>query len=188
MCIGLGYGSELRIGAEGLLSELTQGSRTSGASDFELAAKIRLFNSNQIGFDLAVLPMVSLPTGADAFSTGGVDPTLKVTLAHDLPAGFGFSSNVDFRSITESGARFHQEAVSISIGHDFFSAWGYYVEGYGVSKMARGEGAGITFNAGVSHLVGDNMQCDVEAGRGMTAAAPDWFIGSGFAIRGHFGR
>jgi len=32
------------------------------------------------------------------------------------------------------------------------------------------------------------MQFDVEAGVGLTAAAPDWFVGVGFAIRGSLGR
>lgn len=188
MRIGLGHRSELRIGAEGLLSDFSQGIRTAGYSDFELGAKIRLFNADQIGFDLALLPMVSLPTGADGFTSGGVDPTLKVTWAREMPAGFGLTGNVNVASMTEDGARFHQEAVSVSLGHDLFAGWGYYVEAYGFSKMSRTEGAGVTFNGGVSHPVGDNMQFDVEAGRGLTPAAPDWFVGFGFAIRGPFGR
>ena len=188
MRIGLGHKAELRIGGDGWLSESAQGSRTTGYSDVEVGAKIRLFNQDQIGVDLAVLPMVSLPVGADGFTSGAVDPTVKLTWARELPAGFGLTGNVNYASITEDGSRFNQGALSFSLGHDLFAGWGYYVEAYSFSKMSHADGAGVTLNGGFSHGIGDNMQFDIEAGRGVTAAAPDWFMGFGFALRGPFRR
>jgi hypothetical protein len=187
MRIGLGHRAELRIGADGLLSESVSGVRASGGSDMDLGAKFRVLDARSAGFDLALLPMVSLPTGGDGFTSGGVDPTLKVTWARELPAGFGLTGNFNFSSLSEDGGRFHQEAMSLSLGHDLFAGWGGYVEGYGFTKMGRDAGKGVTFNGGVSHPIGDDMQFDVEAGRGLSTDAPDWFVGFGFALRGPFG-
>jgi hypothetical protein len=188
MRIGLGGRAELRIGADGYLSEAVQGVRTSGGSDMELGAKVRLFNQDQIGVDLALLPSVSLPIGSEAFTSGGYDPTLKITWARELPAGFGLTGNVNFGSVTDEAGRFRQDALSFSLGHDLFAGWAGYVETYGFSRLERGGGRAITFNGGFARPVGDTIQFDIEAGAGLTADAPDWFVGFGFAIRGPIGR
>ncbi|HWI17627.1 MAG TPA: transporter, partial [Vicinamibacterales bacterium] len=85
-------------------------------------------------------------------------------------------------SLTEDGARFHQEAMSFSVGHDLAFGFGGYAEVYGFSKMSAADGAGVTFNGGISRLIGRHVQIDIEAGRGLTSAAPDWFVGFGFAV------
>ena len=72
MRIGLGGRTELRIGGDGFVSEASQGVRLSGHSDLEIGGKVRIFDADQIGFDMAILPAVSVPTGADAFTSGGV--------------------------------------------------------------------------------------------------------------------
>ena len=180
--LGLGHRTEFRFGAEGLVSESTGSVRQSGGSDLEVGAKIRILDADRAGIDLALLPMVSLPTGAAHLTSGGYDPTLKITWARELPAGFGLTGNVNLSSLTEDGTRFHQEAISFSLGHDLFMGWGGYAEAYGFSKMSAAEGAGITVNGGVSRLIGRRAQFDLEAGRGVTSAAPDWFVGVGFAV------
>ena len=180
--LGLGHRTEFRFGAEGLVAESTGHLRRSGGSDLEIGAKVRLLDADRAGIDLALLPMVSLPTGADHLTSGGVDPTLKITWARQLPSGFGLTGNVNLASLTEDGQRFHQEAISFSLGHDLFKGWGGYAEAYGFSKMSAADGAGITINGGVSRLLGRRTQIDIEAGRGVTSAAPDWFVGVGFAV------
>jgi len=42
------------------------------------------------------------------------------------------------------------------------------------------------FDTGLTHALGENEQLDFSIGRGLTEAAPDWFIGVGFSIRGLF--
>jgi Putative MetA-pathway of phenol degradation len=81
--IGLSPRLELRVATDGLLSVTTsqQGvGRISGRSDLAVSVKWRLFDDwRPGGFDLALLPILSLPTGSDGFTSGGYDPTLKVS-------------------------------------------------------------------------------------------------------------
>lgn len=184
MRIGLGHRTELRLGGDGVLTELVSGVRSSGYSDFEVGAKVHLLYADRAGFDLAILPIVSLPVGADGFTSGTVDPTLKITWARELPAGFGATGNVNLAMLSDEAGRFDQKAISVSIGHDLVAGWGSYAEVYGFSRLDRAGSRAITLNGGFSHPAGDRIQFDIEAGRGVTADAPDWFFGAGFAIRG----
>jgi hypothetical protein len=182
--IGLLPRVEVRLGGDGFLSENAGGVRTSGYSDFELSTKVQLLNQQASGVALAVIALVSLPTGATGFSSGGVDPTLKIAWGRDMPAGFDVSGNVNFMSVTDDVGRFTQRALSVSVGHDVIAGFGGFIEAYTFTPMERGERSGVTLDWGVSRLIGRDFQFDVEAGRGLTAAAPDWFVGAGFALRG----
>jgi outer membrane putative beta-barrel porin/alpha-amylase len=182
--IGLLPRVEMRLGADGFLSENAGGVRTSGYSDFELSTKLQLLDQHEAGIDLAVITLVSLPTGANGFSSGGIDPTLKIAWGRDIPAGFDVSGNINFASVTDDLGRFGQRAVSVSFGHDLLAGFGGFIEAYSFTPMEGGERSGVTLDWGVSHLIGRDFQFDVEAGRGLTGAAPDWFVGAGFALRG----
>jgi hypothetical protein len=182
--IGLLPRLEMRLGGDGFLSENAGGVRTSGYSDCELSTKVQLLDQHEAGTDLAVIALVSLPTGASGFSSGGIDPTLKIAWGRDMPAGFDVSGNVNFMSVTDDLGRFTQRAISVSVGHDLIAGFTGFIETYSFTPMERGERSGVTLDWGLTHLIGRDVQFDVEAGRGLTAAAPDWFVGAGFALRG----
>ena len=186
--IGLGFNTELRLAGDGLVSQSFAGSRTSGFSDVEIGAKTQLLFHDRAGFDLAVLPAVSLPTGADGFSSESVDPSVKITWGRDLPGGIGMTGNFNFASLTDDLGRFRQEAVSLSFGRGLTANWSAYAEAYAFSRLGRGEDAAMTLNGGFTRAVGSNIQLDIEAGRGVTSSAPDWFVAAGFALRGPIGR
>jgi hypothetical protein len=191
MRIGVNSRLELRIGGEGFLSESlsTPGSEmATGGSDLELGLKYKFVDQSRAGVDISVIPIISIPTGSDGFTTGGYDPTVKLVLARDLPRGFGLGGNLIFASITEDSHRFTQTSMSVSLGHDLAAGWGGFWELYGASALSRDGGRAWLFDTGVTHTFGKNVQIDVSVGRGLTADAPDWFLGAGFAIRGFFTR
>ncbi len=95
------------------------------------------------------------------------------------------TGNVNVSSLTDETGRFTQKAFSASFGHDLVAGFGGFAEIYGFTPLERGSGTATTFDFGVSHEIGEGLQLDVEAGHGLTAAAPDWFFGFGFAIRRH---
>jgi hypothetical protein len=187
--LGVAPRLELRVGAEGVIAESlsTPGTgMTSGISDLELAIKYKLFDQEHAGLDIAVIPLLSLPMGSDAFTSGGYDPTVKLTWSRDLARGFGLGGNVIVSSITDDGARFTQTAVSASLGHGLGEGWGGFWELYGASALSRDGNSAWLFDTGVTRALGTNAQIDVSVGRGLTEDAPDWFIGVGFSIRGLF--
>jgi len=188
--LGLTTRFELRLGASGFLAERpTIGAdQTTGGSDFEVGAKLTLLDEQRHGVALAIIPIVSLPVGSEAFSSGGVDPTLKITWARDLPGGFGLSGNVNVMSQSEEDVHVTREAWSVSVGHDLLLGWGGYAEVYGFSSLDRDGAAAWTVNGGITRGIGPNRQFDVTVGRGLTAAAPDWFVSAGFSLRGAWRR
>jgi hypothetical protein len=188
--LGLSRRVELRLGASGFLAERpgTGVDQATGASDFEVGAKVTLLDEARHGIGVSLIPIVSLPVGSDAFSSGGVDPTLKITWARELPRGFGLSGNVNVMSETEADERVGRHAWSFSLGHDLAFGWGGYAELYGFSSLERGGDAAWTFNGGLTRGIGDDRQFDVSIGRGITDAAPNWFVSAGFSLRGAWRR
>jgi outer membrane putative beta-barrel porin/alpha-amylase len=190
--VGLSKRVELRLGGDGFVSERAgvgpSAVHTTGGSDFDLGMKVRLASQDTAGFDVAIIPILSLPVGSEAFSSGGVDPTVKFTWARSLPAGFDLSGNVNVSSLTQGDARFSQMAYSWSAGHDLVAGWGMYWELYGFSALEKDGDYGWTFNTGVSHPIGPNRQVDFTVGHALTGAAPDWFVSAGFSVRGAWKR
>ena len=184
MRVGLGGRTELRISTEGFQSTIAGGFRSSGYSDVAIGVKIRLLDQAKAGIDFAIIPMTTLPTGADGFTSGHADPTLKLTWARELGAGWGVNGNVNFASVSDEEGRFAQRAISASFGHALAGGWEGFAELYSFTPMERGAASGVTLDWGVARQIGHDFHFDVAAGRGLTAAAPDWFIGIGFAVRG----
>jgi hypothetical protein len=131
----------------------------------------------------AIIPMLSLPTGAAAVSSGTVDPQVKLTWATALPSSFDLSGNVNFSRLSDAAGRYTEQAVSASLAHDLRGGWAGYWEVFGFMGSRQDYAPSWTVNTGVTHAVGRNAQIDVEIGRGISPAAPDWFVGAGVALR-----
>ena len=184
---------ELRLSTDGyVVNSIGTGPgkyTNTGHADVEVGAKYVLWPTGKRGEALAVIPIVSLPTGDDDFTSGTVDPTIKFTWAADLPKAFAISGNVNISRLSDDlGRSYVEQVLSVSVGRDLTGGWTAYWEVFGV--MPHPDSNGWTVNTGISHLVGANAQVDFEVGRGVTTAATDWFIGAGVglrtsALRGH---
>lgn len=187
MRLGVSERLELRLSSDGgVFTAYGQGPgriTASGGSDVELGAKVVFFEREARGFAMALIPMLSLPVGSRAMTSGTYDPAVKVTWAQSLSRGFELAGNVNLSRLSDSLGRYAEQAYSVSMGHDLVGNWAMYTEGFGFVTPARDSGQAWTVNAGVTHPLGNNFQFDVEAGRGLTAAAPDWFLGMGMAVR-----
>ena len=185
--LGISRRFELRLSTDGYVVNSfgrSIGAYTSkGRADMEVGAKYVLRDADAGGFEFAVIPILSVPTGADGFSSGTVDPTFKFTWATVLPRSFDISGNVNVSRLGDDLGRYTEHVLSVSLGHGLPGGWGSYAEVFGFTPHDRPDSSDWTFDAGVSHLLGNNAQIDFEFGRGLTAAAPSWFVGTGVAFR-----
>ena len=186
MRIGVSKRIELRFGTDGYMLDTTgigaAQAVTRGQSDLEVGAKVVLLDeSHRVQF--AVIPMASLPTGKAGITSGTVDPTVKLTWATSLPRNFALSGNANLERLGDDHGRYTESVLSFSLGHDLGLGWGGYWEAFGFMPKGRPGNAAWTVDTGITHGIGGNLQIDLEVGRGVTAAAPDWFIGAGVGIR-----
>ena len=182
--IGVSKRVELRFGSDGFLMEHGSEGIFKGRADTEIGAKIAIFEQKgRFRPAFSIIPILSLPSRDEHFSSSGYDPTVKLAWSRDLPAGFSLGGNVNFSSLTESEGRFLQTAASWSLGHDLPAGFGAYWEVFGFSPWEKGGKASWIANSGITHGLGKNAQIDVRGGKRMTEAGPNWFAGVGFAVR-----
>ncbi|MGE3492558.1 MAG: transporter [Vicinamibacterales bacterium] len=183
--LGLTSRLEIQVASEGMFSRWHSGpepsSRVSGLADVDLGFKAKLATEAEAGANVAVLGTLNLPTGADGFSSGGYDPGVKLAFGKSLAGGFSVGGNVQLASASTGEGRVLQHALSGVVARTFAGAWAAFGEAY---RQSAGPGATATsVDAGVSRVVGANLQIDVSVGRGLTGPATDWFVAFGFAVR-----
>jgi hypothetical protein len=182
--VGVGSRFELRFAGDGLVMQSVQAPagrlHTSGRSDAEIGAKLKLLDAETARVDMAVIPFLSLPTATPGFGSDGVNPGIKLTVARDLPRGFGLSGNVNAARVTSDGGQTWEREASLSVARALRGPVSAYWEAYGTVGDGRCE---CTVNTGVALAAGPNAQFDVEVGRRVSGDAPRWFVGAGFAIR-----
>lgn len=190
--VGLARRVEVQVASEGLFARSvdgpTGGGRISGRADLDLGLKAKIATEAEAGINVALLAAVNLPTGGAAFSSGSYDPTVKIAFAKSLPAGLSVGGNVQVASTTVDSDRVLQQALSAAAARGFGRGWSLFGEVYRVTAAPDGP-ATTSVDAGVSRIVGTNLQLDVSVGRGISRAATDWFVAFGFAVRrpGMFG-
>ena len=184
MRTGLGRRMELRLGSDGLSSQRSPNEPwRRGVSDAEIGLKIGLSAQRRYLPAISVIPILSLPTGSKAFSSGTAEPTAKLAWSKDLSNGFSLGGNVNLSFLRAPSGRLTQKAYSLSVGRELGAGFGGYWEVYALSPWEEGSGNAWIANTGVARAVGKHAQWDCRVGKRMTKAGPDWFVGAGFTFR-----
>ncbi len=184
---GIGHRTEIRFGGDGFLASRTEDAvhfeRTGGWSDFNVSAKIALYNGHGLWPALSVIPALTVPVGGKAFTSSGYDPSLTLAWSTNLPAKFSAGGSIGYVSASDGAGRLAQRAMAVSLGHPIFWGLSAYVEAYNLNPPARAAGDLWVFDGGVTHSLGKYAQVDVEAGRRFQAAPPCWQASAGIAVR-----
>jgi hypothetical protein len=181
---GLGRRMEFRFGSSGVESSREHGSHwKSGMADATFGFKYAILDERHNRPAVAIIPILSVPTGASAFSSGHYEPTVKLAVSKDAPLGFSIGANFNVSSLSGESSRYAQRAASVTLGHALFAGFGGYWEVFAISPWEQGSGTAWVGNTGVSHAIGENVQLDVRVGKRMTSVGPNWFAGVGFAVR-----
>lgn len=149
-------------------------------SDVSIGGKYRLIENDK--YNLTALALLSLPVGSSPSTSDHVDPLLGLLWDYSLSnsiSAFGMLQAIS--SILEDGREYNlQPAIGLSFTHT--SRIGTFVEYYSDIPLRSGSSSIIVIDGGLTYLLNDNIQLDINAGAGLNNAS-DNFIGTGIAIR-----
>ena len=182
--VGLPYSLEFRVSADGyVLEEPSSGDDRSSGSDLLVGSRVRLLDQQGIRPATALEFDLSLPTGSDAVTSGGVDPSGLLLVQWEFWDRFVLGGNLGLASVSpgehDSGRAF-QVAPSLSLGASIGARANVFIEYYATFGDS-GVAPQNAIDGGLSWLVNDDLQLDISAGVGLSDAAPDFPVSSGAA-------
>ncbi len=177
---------EARVFADGFIYEDRKhdNDRSSG-SDLTLAARARLFDQKGIRPATALDFDLSIPTGSDAVTSDGVDPSGTILLDWNLSERFGALVNLGLGSTSlgkGDSRRAFQVEPTFSLNTSITERAGAFIEYYAtISDEGVADEHGL--DGGFTWLVNDDLQLDLSAGAGLNHAAPDFYVAMGASWR-----
>lgn len=178
---------ELRVGWN--YSDVEAGQATaSGGEDLYLGFKIGLTPQDGLLPEMAVIPQMTVPTGADAFSADEVLAGLNWIYGWEISDCIATAGSTQFnRALDElTNDAYTEWAQSWTIAYTLTDEVGAYTEYFGLYPTSADTAVSEHyFNGGFTYLISNDVQWDIRAGTGLNDAADDFFIGTGLSIRFH---
>jgi len=128
------------------------------------------------GFDLSVVVALSFPTGGKHISSHGYDPSLQLPWSRKLSTNWTAGGMFSVSRPTQGQTDFY-------LDRQLTAPWDAFIE-YGGIFPERG-GPQHILHFGTSYKLTAHQQVDLHGGVGLSAAAPDHFIGFGYSILLH---
>lgn len=176
---------ELRVGWN-YANEFVGGVEGSGAEDLYLGFKIGLTPQEGILPEMALIPQMTVPTGAGLFSADEALPGLNWTYGWEINDLISAGGSTQFnRTMDEmTDGAYTQWAQSWVLGCTLTDRVGAYAEWFAFfPHSADTAKPKHSFNGGFTFLINNDMQWDLFAGVGLNEAADDYFVGTGLSIR-----
>jgi hypothetical protein len=158
----------------------------SGSVDLYLGFKIGLTPQEGILPEMALIPQMFVPTGADAFTADEVLPGVNWIYGWEINDCIGTAGSTQFnRRIDDgTGGAFTQWAQSWTVAYSLTDKLGAYTEWFAFfPNSADTEKPEHFFNGGFTFLINNDVQWDIRAGLGLNDEADDYFVGTGLSIR-----
>jgi hypothetical protein len=133
------------------------------------------------GFDVSLIPFVSLPTGAKLISSHGYDPTVQLPWSRSLTKNWTAAGMFSLTWPTELGRRNLAGQSSLYFDRQLTPSWDAYVEYSGVFPKRGAPQHVVDF--GTAYRPTPHQQLDFHCGFGLSAASPDHSIGFGYSVR-----
>jgi hypothetical protein len=184
--VGLLSFLEARVSADGyVFEERHRDNNRSSGSDLTLGSRALLFGQKGIRPAIALDFNLSLPTGSDAVTSDGVDPSGIFIFEWSLYERFVVRANLGLASVSlgkSDSRRAFEVAPTLSLSTSISERASVFIEYY-AAFSDRGVDDEHAMDGGFMWLVGDNLQLDLSAGAGLNHAAPDFFVSVGAAWR-----
>ncbi len=178
---GVARKTELRLGVPDYFHNADTGSGfANGFGDLSLGFKQQL-GPTRGGFDVSLIPSVSLPTGANLISSHGYDPTVQVPWSRGLSKNWTVAGQFSVMWPTVGAQRNVTGQSSVYFDRQLTQHWDAYVE-YSGAFPERGRPQHV-IDFGTAYKISPRQQLDFHCGFGLSSAAPDHFIGFGYSVR-----
>ncbi len=180
---------ELRIGLFPLEQQSTTGgvaNAARGTGDLYTGFKLGLTPQQGLLPEVALIAQMNLPTGSSAFTSSRIEPGLNWNYSWEINDFISTAGSTQGnRRIDETtGQDYLEMAQSWTFAFSCTEALGAYTEWFAL--IPNGADTALTehyFTGGFTCLISNDLQFDIRAGVGLTAAADDYFVGTGFSIR-----
>jgi hypothetical protein len=172
---GLGPKTELRLQLPDDYHNLPGGA--SGLGDTAIGVKQQLGPAG--GFDVSLVGSLGLPTGAQAITSHGYDPSVQLPWSHSLPAGWTIAGQFAAYWPTVDGERNVTREATVLFDRQLTDPWDAFLE-YAVDTAQRG-GSRQILHAGTAYKLTAHQQIDLHGAVGLTSAAAHSFFGVGYS-------
>jgi hypothetical protein len=177
---GVARKTELRFGVPDYFhKDDTASGFASGVGDLGLGFKQQLGPTR--GFDVSLIPSISLPKGANAISSHGYDAALQLPWSRSLSKNWTAAGQFAVMWPTESGRHNLTGQSSVYFDRQLTHPWDAFLE-YSGDFPQRG-GPQHTIDFGTAYKPSPHQQFDIHCGFGLSAAAADHTIGIGYSFR-----
>jgi len=176
LVFGLADTTELRF----TVPDYNFASLASGFGDLALGVKQQIGHT-QSGFDASVILSLSFPSGANAESSHGYDPSLQVPWSQKLSENWTAAGMLSLYWPTQSGIRNLTGESTFLFDRQLTGPWDAFAE-YAGDFPERG-GTRHLLHLGTAYKLGSNQQLDLHVGVGLSRAAVDHFVGVGYSFR-----
>jgi len=178
--LGIAHKTELRFGVPDYFrNDDTGAGFANGFGDFNIGFKQQLGPAH--GFDLSLVPSISLPTGTNAISSHGYDAALQLPWSHSLTKNWTAAGQLAVMWPTENGRHNLTGQADVYFDRQLTPPWDAYVE-YSGDFPQRG-GPQHTIDFGTAYKPSPHQQLDLHCGFGLSSAAPGHTIGIGYSFR-----
>lgn len=162
------------------------GARSHGAEDLYLGFKVGLTAQDAWLPEMAIIPQMTVPTGARARSSHTTLPGVNWLYGWDINDFLATGGSTQFNHSVDAddGTAYVEWAQSWTVNYSLTDRVGAYTEWFGL--FPNGATSAHTehyFDAGFTFLSSDNVQWDVRAGKGLSQQADDYFVGAGLSLR-----
>ena len=152
----------------------------SGFGDLALGVKQQIGHT-QSGFDASLIVSLSFPTGEQAVSSHGYDPSVQVPWSQKLSENWTAAGMLSLYWPTQSGTRNLTGESTFLFDRQLTGPWDAFVE-YAGDFPERG-GPRHLLHFGTAYKLRPRHQLDFHIGVGLSRAAVDRFIGIGYSFR-----
>jgi hypothetical protein len=159
--------------------------RANGSEDLYLGVKIALTPQERFLPEMALVPPMTVPTGAALFTGGECLPGVNWLYGWDINDGISTAGSTQMNhSLDADGTSYIEWAQSWTVGYSLGEKLGAYTEWFALfphnAATALPE---HYFDGGFTYQFTNDIQWDIRAGVGLNEAADDYFVGTGLSLR-----